>query len=817
MREFPPRKTALTEGAEAEEAPQTRAASLGLPSRYEDLGLLGSGGYGEVRRVWDVHLRRAVAMKILRTELCSEEIRARFLAEIELSARLSHPGIVAVHDAGELVDGRLWFTMAEVEGRTLRSVIDDVFHTADSAIDSRVSLRRLVDLLGRVCETVAYAHSRGVIHRDLKPENVMIGPFAQVLVMDWGIARKLGAAARDAPLGRSSPGEDQSLLTRVGDILGTPAYMAPEQALGEVTRHSPATDVYALGAILYHILFGKPPPSVLMLSRSGELLRFEGTGDLPPELISICQKAMATEPVDRYSDAGALSIEIGAFLDGAQRRERALFAFSAARVLFETLKAQRTRASACRESALRALVGVRPSDPVDAKTTAWALEDDADRLEREVALGEVQWLQAVQAALVMEPSLTEAHQALSDHYREQLVEAERARKAADVARFEVLVRVHDRGPNAGFLRGEGTLSLLTDPPSARVFAHRYEVSKRRLVLTPFADLGQTPLRAVPLPHGSYVLFLSAEGRREVRYPVLVERGEHWDGIAPGNTEPHPIVLPRENELDHDEVYVPAGYTWTGGDPQAGDSLPRRRTWIDAFVLRKYAYTTGELLDFLQTLVEEELENESLGLPATHPGVLAIAEAIPWIRREKSGRFVLQAPSVDVPVDASWPAHVDGHVAVAITRFQSLRTGRRFRLPDELEREKAARGVDGRLFPWGDQAEPTFACVLEVHKGKPTPRPVYEFPTDESPYGIRGLGGFTRDWCANVWRHEGSRVLGGRLELEEAKPEDDDFRAIRGGAWGSSITHSRSAARFGNRPSVLTPFVGVRLARAFTSR
>ncbi|MEZ4302952.1 MAG: serine/threonine-protein kinase, partial [Polyangiaceae bacterium] len=168
-----------------------------LPDRYEDLRQLGSGGFGNVRRVLDRKLDRAVAMKILRPEIdATASLRARFLSEIRLAARLAHPGIVAIHDFGELADGRLWFTMAEVEGRTLQAIIDEAM---EASPDERAARRRrLLDYCARVCDAVAYAHDQGVIHRDLKPANVMIGAFGQVLVMDWGLARRIGDAHEES-------------------------------------------------------------------------------------------------------------------------------------------------------------------------------------------------------------------------------------------------------------------------------------------------------------------------------------------------------------------------------------------------------------------------------------------------------------------------------------------------------------------------------------------------------------------------------------------------------------------------------------------
>jgi serine/threonine-protein kinase len=200
---MPPVTSATEPGAaDIKTVPTVRATApaYSLPEPYQDLRQLGSGGFGEVRRVRDHKLGRVVAMKILHPDAAPTPAhRARFFAEIKLTAGLSHPGIVPVHDHGELPDGRLWFTMAEVRGRTLRAVLDE----AAAAPDAHVRRRRLLDVLARVCETVAYAHSRGVIHRDLKPANIMVGEFGQVLVMDWG--SRAGPPRRRSRRPRSRP------------------------------------------------------------------------------------------------------------------------------------------------------------------------------------------------------------------------------------------------------------------------------------------------------------------------------------------------------------------------------------------------------------------------------------------------------------------------------------------------------------------------------------------------------------------------------------------------------------------------------------
>ena len=215
---------------------QSAPARVDLPGRYEDLGPIAGGSFGDVRRVRDTLLDRVVAMKLLRAEHAdAPHLRRRFLVEAQITAQLQHPGIVALYDRGELAGGRLWFTMKEVRGRTLHEVIDEL-HAASSpegfgTTPTGWTFRRLVDAFARIAQAIAYAHSRGVVHRDLKPDNLMVGEFGEVLVMDWGLARRAGAVE---PLEAGAPlaHEDTSAsgLTHHGDILGTPAYMPPEQS-----------------------------------------------------------------------------------------------------------------------------------------------------------------------------------------------------------------------------------------------------------------------------------------------------------------------------------------------------------------------------------------------------------------------------------------------------------------------------------------------------------------------------------------------------------------------------------------------------------
>jgi serine/threonine protein kinase len=174
-----------------------------LPGRYVDLGAVARGSFGEVRRVRDVVLDRVLAMKVLHAELSARPwIRRRFFTEVQITAQLQHPGIVPVYDHGELPDGRLWYAMKEVRGRTLGAILREIFEASSAegfgATPSGWTFRRVVDVFARVAQTVAHAHRQGVFHRDLKPENVMIGELGEVMVMDWGLARRVAPAAREA-------------------------------------------------------------------------------------------------------------------------------------------------------------------------------------------------------------------------------------------------------------------------------------------------------------------------------------------------------------------------------------------------------------------------------------------------------------------------------------------------------------------------------------------------------------------------------------------------------------------------------------------
>lgn len=337
---------ARTPGGATAETTETPPAD---PHRYQFRGRIESGGMGVVWRVFDKNLRRHLAMKMMKEPLSTSPgagtsrttmQERRFIEEAHITGQLDHPGIVPVHELSQDTSRRAFFTMKLVRGRDLKNIFEELYQ--NGAEPDSAAIARLLRVLLKVCDALSYAHDKGVIHRDLKPANIMVGRFGEVHVMDWGVARVLqkkdlfdmriaGAPATDSVLfsGRRDLREsdpDSPLITMDGSVVGTPAYMAPEQAMGMLDRVGIASDIYSLGAVLYHLLSGTMPyvaPGARMSQRALLVAVVQGPPPspstirpgLPAQLIAICEKAMSRDPAGRYPSASDLAADIEAFLD----------------------------------------------------------------------------------------------------------------------------------------------------------------------------------------------------------------------------------------------------------------------------------------------------------------------------------------------------------------------------------------------------------------------------------------------------------------------------------------------------------------------
>jgi tetratricopeptide (TPR) repeat protein len=410
----PVARASTTERAGDPTGPDAPPAVAALPvaraGRYELLGEIARGGMGVVYRARDTALHRDVAVKVLQERFPAESAAARrFVEEAQITSQLQHPGIPPVHDVGTLPDGRPFLVMKLIKGQTLEGRLAGRDRERREGAASTVpdpDPPNLIAVFEQVCQTIAYAHSRGVIHRDLKPANIMVGTFGEVQVMDWGVA-KFQTDTRSAAAQRSTvstfydPREDTDgeFQTRTGAVLGTPAFMAPEQAIGAVDLIDERSDVFGLGGLLCAILTGQPPfvgdtaEPTRQLAALGKVddafTRLAGCG-ADPGLVALCKRCLAPEKVNRPRGAGEVAVAVQQLRAEVEERARQA---ELDRVRAEDeLRLAAVRAAEVRkrrrvQAALTAAVGALM---VGAGVFAWwqDKQDGERRVERERADGE---------------------------------------------------------------------------------------------------------------------------------------------------------------------------------------------------------------------------------------------------------------------------------------------------------------------------------------------------------------------------------------------------------------------------------------------
>ena len=827
--------------------------------RFAHRGTLGAGGMGEVLRVYDPVLKREVALKIGHARLVVDPgLRQRFLEEAQVQAQLQHPNLVPVHELGVLEDGRPWFTMDLIRGAALSSVVQRV-HEA-SVDDWEVepggwSLRRLVTVFAQACRAVGYAHGRGVLHRDLKPANLMIGAFGEVRVVDWGLAKVRAAptphdkgAARgktltgvdliDASHGESVVTARSSELTHVtlvGSVSGTPAYMAPEQALGQNDAIDARTDVYALGAVLYEILAGHPPyaraPRETQLTPKGvvdavrrgpppvltEVARLR----VPEDLAEIVARAMARAQAERFPDADVMAAAVEAWLDGARRKAQAAAMLVQAGEAVPVAAALRAEARVLSGEAAGLLAAIPRWAPSESKAAAWEREDRAEVLDREAVLADARRMIDLHGALSHAPEDPDVHAALAEVYRTSLRAAEARTDGPAAATAELQLRTHVgqlplqhpvRVALQAWLDAEEEIALDVVPGDVSGTVHAETTQLRRSVAGPAQPLPAPEdgaQRTVRLARGSWRVVLDAPGLPPVVLPFQVTRDgspRREAGTTPG------VRLPPPGSLADGEVFVAAGWFRAGGDARApGTPLGARRVWVDSFVAQRFPVTHGAYLAFLDDLVARGDEAQAL---RHAPRLLApgTPDQGALLYDYVDGRFRLRpSDDADAWADDMPVTMVSWFGASAYAAWWAARTGQPWRLLDELEWEKGARGVDGRIHPWGDAFDPSWCCMRDSH-AKARLASVHAFPDDVSVYGLRGMAGNVLDWTCSTFVTDGhAQDLARHVIVENDDPSPR--RVVRGGSWNDAASSTRCATRYNLDPTIRLNFVGFRLARS----
>jgi serine/threonine-protein kinase len=759
--------------------------------------LLGSeiarGGMGSIHQAFDRLLDRPVALKVLHPSLAIEgTARSRFVDEAKATAQLDHPSIVPVHDAGELPDGRMFFAMKLVRGTNLEQVLEKVRAGTD-----RRPLSTLLQAFLRVCEAVAFAHARGVLHRDLKPQNIMLGEYGEVYVMDWGLFKLslMSDAVRAAADSEPSPvsGTDghelvgvarrESFLrhTRAGSefgaFAGTLPYMSPEQGRGDWL--DARSDVYALGALLFELLCGfapiepRPTEAVSAVlarvrseqrpSPSEQQRRMDPSvrlpWEIPPALEAVCARALSLERNDRYADARELSRELAAYLDGSLEREiRARAASGAAlrgRMAAEEVRHVRLRLAEIEQERAELERELPAWDNGPQKQHFRDLSRQIESLRAEEAASFAEAVGGMEESLAHEPNDASVKRDLAELYLERFRKASQMHDESSRLFFDGLVRKHDPdGRLSAAMDGRGSIAV-EGAPGTEVHLCRYVERDFRLVTESVAQ-GAAPLERRELSAGSYLVVAS-----ELRVPVVVEPGVNTRVKVPSFV------------AEKDFVVVAGGSFRSGADEMAPGSLPAGAIYVEAFAIRRFPITNREYLAWL------------VGLPAKER-----AQHVP--RRLPDGGWFWDPESPALP-GGDPLFHPDAPVvSVSYNDAERFCADHGYRLPTELEWEKAARGVDGRIFPWGNRFDATFCRMRDSRAEGPSPEPVGAFSADESPYGVRDMAGGSRDWTSSVWA--------------------GSMRIVRGGAWNVTSLFCRLGFRYGYLPHDVYTNVGIRPAK-----
>jgi formylglycine-generating enzyme required for sulfatase activity/tRNA A-37 threonylcarbamoyl transferase component Bud32 len=758
---------------------------------------LGRGGMGVVYEAWDIDLQRVVALKVLRESAAPPAQRRlmldRFLEEAQVTGQLQHPGIVPIHELGIDETGALYYTMPLIKGRTLLDILASL-----RADDAQWTLARVVAVLQRTAEAIGFAHSKGVVHRDLKPANIMVGRFGETYVLDWGLAKVLGPRTMaGAPNGdesvvettrrlRAASSPDSSLVTIAGDVLGTPSYMPPEQATGNLDQLAPPADVYALGAILYTALAGHPPYQEPGSSRGAEhvLERLvaapprplaEAAPAAPAELVAIAEKAMARSSRDRYRDLAEVGEELRAFLEVRVVRAHASGPWAELRKWVA-----RNRAVAVSSTALvMVMVGgtsgiawlsARESENLAAKNLELGHERDVAQANADKAA--VRDLEEDLARHGLDaPGMDRARRwlrtfagldARRGRYREALADPAASTLARDprvtsellvelvaridelqpeCARVDRLVLDHERAQSA----------LLADSAGWRVAGDAVARDPRFIGFTLAPRLGLAPLGADP-HSGLQEFWCVASGARPRRHP---ETGSVTPRVGDA------LVL----------VLVPGGQVALGsplGEPQQGHDEFERVVDLAPFFIAKYEVTQDQWLRVMDRLGVKYPEGFGIPVQPTvtslHPvETVNLSEAISFARR-----IGLSLPSED-----EWE-----HACRAGTRTMFCWGG-----PGDLDgRENLA---DKRFSLRAKDLSDDF-ILFENDDGYVTHAPVGSYAAN--PFGLHDMHGNVSEWTRSEYVED--RRPGAVSEVGG----DAGRTVIRGGNYMFGWHFARAATR-----------------------
>ena len=733
----------------------------GLPPELglEPRGVLGQGAVGWVFRAWDPVLMREVAVKVARPE-GEAETRRLLLHEAQTTARLQHPAVLPVHRVS-VAGGLLCVEFRLAPVTSMEALLVD--WRADPA--SAWPLDRRLRCLRGVVSALECAHALGVVHGDLHPGNLAVGDQGEPYVLDWSDG--------DVP---------------VGSLRGHPGFASPERLNGE--RAGTASDIWALGAVAWEFCTTRPMrPRRLGEDLGDYLARWSRTdppalaeladppAGFPRNLGNLCLRTLAKAPADRPTASEVLA-ELDALVGGASDRRRrddqAANLLSAAEESFARWQVLSRRLGEERRVAAVQRAKVPGYAPIEQKRPLWDAEERVAGLttDRDGA-----WVEAVESATradALKPHTQETRALLSQLWWIRHEDAESRRVPREAAVYRGLIERNDDGRFTRILRASGQVTLTCSDPAAKARLYRFE-DRARVLVPVFVSEKALPLQKESLEPGSWLFEVFAPGKQTANYPVHLGRLDHHRGN---------VRLFTPAEVGEGWVHVPTGPFRLGGDPIARQPLHACTPTLDDFFMLETCIRSDEWVRFLRELDPEAAARHVPGEAGLFGGFRAY-----WTREDDGGWTMPEGWDPAWPVMAVNVADVEAYAA-----WRSQKEGRKVRLPTEEEWEKAARGADGRSFPWGNGFDPTFARMRLSTPGTPLPSAVASFPTDRSVFGCWDMGGGMREWTSSLL--------------------DEGQMVIRGGTWGDDTDDLRSASRSGLQPEFRYSFVSFRLATEF---
>ena len=858
------------DGAAADEAGTAADDEVKVPAREKNYDVreeVGRGGMGKIVKVWDQELNRFLAMKLILDGTASDPERmSRFIQEAQVMGQIDHPGIVPIHDFGVDHKGRVFFTMRLVKGQDFTDIIE-----LGTEEKEGWNVSRLMGVLISVCQAVAFAHSRGIVHRDLKPANIMVGRFGEVYVMDWGLAKVKGRddvadlrlresvqssdltiqTERRAEEGNSS---DSPLVTMDGSVVGTPSYMAPEQASGDLHSTDQRSDVYSLGAILYGILTGQPPylPPGAQISPRAIWARLiedppkpvhQVNPKAPPELTAVCEKAMAREPSERYENSLDLAEDLQRFLDGRAvkayrtgaltelgkwcKRNPVLTVTSAALVILVCLSSIIFKAQYDELISTHGIIAplndtVRHRDLVNEEKRLWpAVPAMTERLENWLGRAEalVKTLPEHQAELAAREGKLEKAKELygnkAEDSREVDPEILLAEERRDVSRelvvnlgkFEkdVIERVKARLSFAGTVRSR---SILAEEPAKRweeaiaaigASDSRYAVGGKGLVLEP--QLGLVPIGRNPNTGLWEFLHLQT-----------------GDGSVPSRGEDGELLLTEETGLVF--VLLPGGRFHMGssspasglrnpdpdGEPDERDEDSRPvKVDLAPYLISKYEMNQAQWMR-----ITGVNPSRYQFYPPGHREALLPVEKVTWLEAQR----VLANLGLHLPTEAQWEYSCRGGAVTPWSTGEDSASLVGFaNLADLTAKEFGVKW--STIGEWGDGRD---GHIIHAPVG-PVAGTSYRFRPN--PFGLYHLHGNVWERCVEQYFAKAYQFqletdgIGRRIVPREAEEDAINEWSLRGGSFKSGPFDARSSNRDRGEIDETAPDIGLRPVRLLT--